>query len=139
MLGGIAAFAIGMGARAYFGRETTPTAPSVAKAPADAAVAIADAQPSPDAAPARAEHAAWKLVDNRHAVHRFVGGAPVLDGGDVGFARYTRFGKPHEFHMYDGAGHAFLNFMNAERYRETQAKDAWEKMLAFLGKHMPAK
>ena len=54
-------------------------------------------------------------------------------------AELTKFKKPHEFHMYDGAGHAFLNFMNAERYRETQAKDAWAKMLAFLDKHMPAK
>jgi carboxymethylenebutenolidase len=52
-------------------------------------------------------------------------------------AELTRFGKPHEFHMYDGAGHAFLNFMNAERYREAPAKDAWDKMLAFLGKHLP--
>ena len=52
-------------------------------------------------------------------------------------AELTKLGKPHEFHMYDGAGHAFLNFMNAERYREPQAKDAWAKMLAFLGRHLP--
>ena len=51
----------------------------------------------------------------------------------------TKLGKPHEFHMYDGAGHAFLNFTNADRYRETQAKDAWEKMSAFLGRQVPAK
>jgi carboxymethylenebutenolidase len=54
-------------------------------------------------------------------------------------AELTRLGKPHEFHTYDGAGHAFLNFTNAERYRETQGKDAWDKMLAFLNKHLPAK
>lgn len=53
-------------------------------------------------------------------------------------AELTRLGKPHEFHMYDGAGHAFLNFMNAERYRETQGRDAWDKMLAFLAKHLPS-
>lgn len=52
-------------------------------------------------------------------------------------AELTKLGKPHEFHMYDGAGHAFLNFTNAERYRETQARDAWAKMLAFLGQHLP--
>ena len=51
----------------------------------------------------------------------------------------TKLGKLHEFHMYDGAGHAFLNFTNADRYRETQAKDAWEKMSAFLGRQVPAK
>jgi carboxymethylenebutenolidase len=51
-------------------------------------------------------------------------------------AELTRHGKPHEFHRYEGAGHAFLNFTNAERYRASQAKDAWEKMLAFLGRHL---
>jgi dienelactone hydrolase len=44
----------------------------------------------------------------------------------------TRHGKAHEFHRYEGAGHAFLNFTNAERYRAEPAKDAWAKMLGFL-------
>ena len=48
----------------------------------------------------------------------------------------TRLGKPHEFHMYEGAGHAFLNFMNPERHRPKQAAEAWPKMLAFLDKHL---
>ena len=48
----------------------------------------------------------------------------------------TRLGKPHEFHMYDGAGHAFLNFGNSDRYRPKQAADAWEKMLGFLDRQM---
>jgi len=51
-------------------------------------------------------------------------------------AELARHGKPHEFHRYEGAGHAFLNFTNADRYRASQAKDAWEKMLAFLGRHL---
>jgi carboxymethylenebutenolidase len=51
-------------------------------------------------------------------------------------AELTRFGTPHEFHTYDGAGHAFLNFSNAQAYRPGPAKDAWEKMLAFLGRHL---
>jgi carboxymethylenebutenolidase len=51
-------------------------------------------------------------------------------------AELSRHGKPHEFHRYEGAGHAFLNFTNAERYRPSQAKDAWEKMLAFLGRQL---
>jgi carboxymethylenebutenolidase len=51
-------------------------------------------------------------------------------------AELTRLGKPHEFHMYDGAGHAFLNFTNAERHRSGPAKDAWEKMLGFLDRHL---
>lgn len=51
-------------------------------------------------------------------------------------AELTKHGKPHEFHMYQGAGHAFLNFINPERYRERQGADAWEKMLAFLERHL---
>ena len=51
-------------------------------------------------------------------------------------AELTRFGKAHEFHTYDGAGHAFLNFSNPNAHRPGPAKDAWEKMLAFLDKHL---
>jgi carboxymethylenebutenolidase len=51
-------------------------------------------------------------------------------------AELTRHGKPHEFHMYDGANHAFLNFTNAERHRPGPARDAWAKMLAFLDRHL---
>lgn len=51
-------------------------------------------------------------------------------------AELTRQGKPHEFHSYDGAGHAFLNFTNPERHRPAQATDAWSKMLAFLDRHL---
>jgi carboxymethylenebutenolidase len=51
-------------------------------------------------------------------------------------AQLTKHGKAHEFHRYDGAGHAFLNFTNAERYRPEPAKDAWVKMLDFLSRHL---
>jgi len=51
-------------------------------------------------------------------------------------AELTRHGKPHEFHSYEGAGHAFLNFMNAERHRPKQGADAWSKMLAFLERNL---
>jgi carboxymethylenebutenolidase len=54
-------------------------------------------------------------------------------------AEMTRLGKSHEFHMYEGAGHAFLNFGNAERYRPKQAADAWEKMLAYLDRNLKRK
>ncbi len=47
-----------------------------------------------DAAVARSEHAAWNAVDNRHAAHRTVEGEVVLDAGDIGFARFIRFGLP---------------------------------------------
>ena len=43
---------------------------------------------------------------------------------------------PYEFHRYDGAGHGFQDFVNKDRYRETQSQDAWEKALAFLRKYL---
>jgi carboxymethylenebutenolidase len=51
-------------------------------------------------------------------------------------ARLTELGKPHEFHTYAGAGHAFLNFTNPERHRPAQAAEAWQKMLDFLARHL---
>jgi carboxymethylenebutenolidase len=51
-------------------------------------------------------------------------------------AELSRHGKAHEFHRYDGAGHAFLNFTNAERFRPGPAKEAWAKMLTFLDRHL---
>ena len=43
---------------------------------------------------------------------------------------------PHEFHRYDGAGHGFQDFVNAERYRKEASEDAWKKVLAFLDRHL---
>ena len=66
-----------------------------AKGDATAVVTMADAAiDGPPATPARVEHAAWSLVDNRHAAHRFVDGELVIDAADIGFARYIRFGVP---------------------------------------------
>ena len=45
-------------------------------------------------------------------------------------------GIEHEFHQYDGAGHAFQNFPMPERYNEAASEDAWEKVLEFLGKKL---
>lgn len=47
-------------------------------------------------------------------------------------AELDRHGKAHEFHSYAGAGHAFLNFLNATAYRAGPAADAWATLLAFL-------
>lgn len=51
-------------------------------------------------------------------------------------AALTAAGVPHEFHQYDGAGHGFQDFVNPERYREEQAKDAWAKIRVFLTEHL---
>ena len=45
-------------------------------------------------------------------------------------------GVPHEFHRYDGAGHAFQDFNAPERYREAQSEDAWTRALAFFDRHL---
>jgi arylsulfatase A-like enzyme len=59
--------------------------------PGDAVAITVDAAPEK---PARAEHAVFDLVDNRHGAHRMVAGDLVLDASGVAFARYTRFGVP---------------------------------------------
>jgi len=46
-------------------------------------------------------------------------------------AELTRLGKWHEFHSYQGAGHAFHNFTD-ERYRERAARASWHELLAFF-------
>ncbi len=58
---------------------------------------VADAAiDAPPPKPARVEHAVFSLADNRHAAHRFVSGDFAIDGGDIGLARYTRFGVPQQ-------------------------------------------
>ena len=51
-------------------------------------------------------------------------------------AQLDKYRKAHEFHRYDGAGHAFLNFTNTVTYREGPARDAWEKLIPFLQRHL---
>ena len=48
-----------------------------------------------------------------------------------------KLGKTYEFHRYDGAGHAFFNYMNAN-YRPEQALDGWGKVFKFFGAHLAA-
>ena len=51
-------------------------------------------------------------------------------------AELTRHGKAHEFHAYPNAGHAFMNFTNAERYRESATNSSWPRTLEFLAGHL---
>lgn len=44
----------------------------------------------------------------------------------------TRLGLRHEFHRYDGTGHAFQNFANPQGFRPGPAQDSWERTLGFL-------
>jgi carboxymethylenebutenolidase len=54
-------------------------------------------------------------------------------------AALTAHGKEHVFYRYDGAGHGFINLFNPTGYREKQAKDSWEKAMAYLHRHLDAK
>lgn len=46
-----------------------------------------------------------------------------------------RHDKEYEFHMYPGAGHGFF-YYHRPNYRQAQAVDGWEKIWAFLDKHL---
>ena len=50
-------------------------------------------------------------------------------------AEMTRLGKPHEFHSYANAAHAFANFGSAN-YREHAANASWPRTFGFFSKHL---
>lgn len=52
-------------------------------------------------------------------------------------AELDKFGKPHDFHTYDGAAHAFFS-VNRPNYRPEAATDGWARILDFYGKHLAA-
>jgi len=47
----------------------------------------------------------------------------------------TRLGKPHEFHSYPNAAHAFANF-GSGNYREQAANASWPRTFGFFTKHL---
>jgi carboxymethylenebutenolidase len=47
----------------------------------------------------------------------------------------TEHGKPHEFHSYDGAGHAFFA-VDRPSYNVAAANDSWERVEAFFGANL---
>lgn len=49
----------------------------------------------------------------------------------------TAHGKPHEFHSYEGAGHAFFS-VDRPAYSVSAANDGWERIAAFFGRHLGA-
>jgi carboxymethylenebutenolidase len=50
-------------------------------------------------------------------------------------AELKRLGKSYEFHMYPNAGHGFF-YYDRPAYRVEQAVDGWQKIWAFLEKHL---
>ena len=51
-------------------------------------------------------------------------------------AELTRCGKEHEFHSYPDAGHGFMDFTRAERYRSDADELAWTRTLKFFGDYL---
>ncbi|HEV7204811.1 MAG TPA: dienelactone hydrolase family protein [Jatrophihabitans sp.] len=49
--------------------------------------------------------------------------------------RLTELGKPHEFHRYDNAGHAFFS-TDRPSYRVEAANDGWEQITDFYATHL---
>jgi carboxymethylenebutenolidase len=50
-------------------------------------------------------------------------------------AELDRLGKQHEFHTYEGAGHAFFA-VDRPSYRPEAAKDGWRRVFEFFGTHL---
>lgn len=63
--------------------------------------------------------------------------SPSPEQVDQHEAELKKHGKSHEFHRYNGAGHGFFYYIYAA-YRQQQAMDGWEKVFAFLEKHLSA-
>ncbi len=47
-----------------------------------------------------------------------------------------QFSKPGEVISYPDAGHAFFNDTRLDAYRPKEARDAWQRVLAFLAAHL---
>jgi carboxymethylenebutenolidase len=52
-------------------------------------------------------------------------------------AELDRLGKEHDFHTYEGAGHAFFS-VDRPSYRPEAAKDGWRRVFEFFGTHLGA-
>ncbi len=50
-------------------------------------------------------------------------------------AELNRLGKPHEFHSYPDAGHAFFS-VDRPYYRVEAALDSWQRIWDFFGTHL---
>jgi carboxymethylenebutenolidase len=50
-------------------------------------------------------------------------------------AALTEHGKPHEFHTYPDAGHAFFS-VDRPSYNVEAVKDGWQRIWAFFGTHL---
>jgi carboxymethylenebutenolidase len=61
--------------------------------------------------------------------------APTVEQVNQHEAALKQHGKDYEFHMYPNAGHGFF-YHHVPMYRQEQAVDGWNKIWAFLEKHV---
>jgi carboxymethylenebutenolidase len=61
--------------------------------------------------------------------------APTPEQVNLHEEQLQQHGKEFEFHRYAGAGHGFFYYDRAA-YRQEQAVDGWNKLWAFLAKHL---
>ncbi|MCW2946108.1 MAG: carboxymethylenebutenolidase [Actinoallomurus sp.] len=64
-------------------------------------------------------------------------GYPAPEETAVLSAELDRLGKAHEFHTYDGAGHAFFA-VDRPSYRPEAAVDGWQKIFDFFSRTLSA-
>jgi len=63
-------------------------------------------------------------------------GNPSVADRDSFDAELTRLGKDFEFHTYEGAGHAFMDYTNPDRHHAASATAAWPRTIDFFNKHL---
>jgi carboxymethylenebutenolidase len=63
-------------------------------------------------------------------------GNPSLADRDTFDAELKSLGKDFEFHTYEGAGHAFMDYTNPDRHHEASAAAAWPRTVEFFNKHL---
>ena len=51
-------------------------------------------------------------------------------------ADLTKYGKPHQFFTYPGAGHSFMDHTNSRDYRPAAVETSWPRTLDFFTKHL---
>ena len=61
--------------------------------------------------------------------------APTPEQVDLHEQELKKHNKDYDFHMYAGAGHGFF-YYDRPAYRQEQAVDGWQKVLAFFEKHL---
>ena len=65
-----------------------------------------------------------------------VDGNPSVADRDKFDAELTRLDRAHEFHTYEGADHAFMDFTNPDRHHQPSAEAAWSRTVDFFAKHL---